>query len=240
MDTASDTPSQAARSVLRHVLAGLKNNLRPDGQGKIIQITSAKTGMGSSFVSRNLAEIASADASFDAKRVGLFDGDFQQLAQTKYYFAAHRAADMQGPYDASFGGTGFWQVTDQNGQIQPHPNLCAVYIDGRSGLAFTSLFWDQLQTTDRVTFFPNGPYWQALRSQFSMIFVDMPAFDRSPDCLSLAPYCDGTVLVSSADDSKDFAHRQLRDKIIASGGRYEGLILNAGAPLRALQTVGRV
>lgn len=232
----SDTPSHAARSVLRAILAGLKSHPRPDGLGKIIQIAAAKSEMGTSFVARNLAEIAAAEAAYNAKRVGLVDCDFLQLAQTKHYFAAHRAGDVHGPYDATFGSTGYWQVSNQNGQTRAQPNIGAVYIDNKTDLAFTSFFWDQLGAGDQLSFFPNSAYWQLLRSQFSMIFVDMPAFDRNADCLALAPFVDSTVLVALADDGNDPAHQYLRDQIIAVGGRYEGLILNAGAPLRVLQT----
>ncbi|RKQ71907.1 Mrp family chromosome partitioning ATPase [Litorimonas taeanensis] len=238
MDNRTNPSSQAASSVLKQVLQGIQSSPRPDGLGKIIQVCAANPKMGTSFVARNLAELAAANSGYDEKRVGLFDCDLQQQDQTGFFFAPHRAVDMQGPYDVRFGGSGFWAVQTPTGQYKDMPNLCGIFINAKSGLAFTTLFWDQLQAGDQLQFFVNDAYWMHLRSQFSYIFVDMPAFDRSQDCLALAPHCDGTIIVALADEAEDPLHRQMRDRIIQTGGRYEGLILNGGSPIQALKGAG--
>lgn len=219
------------KSVLEAIFKSLCGQQRGGGLGTIIQIVSAETNAGTSFVARGLGEIASESASGNQKRVGLFDCDLNKLSHTIHYFSPLRAGRIQGPYDASFGAGGYWQVTNSDNQVTEMPGLCGVYIDGKTGLAFTSLIWDQLQETDnvRLTAIPN--YWENLRSHFSYIFVDCPALDRSEDALILAPLCDMSVLVAGSDSAQSPAYKTARDNLVSAGGRFAGMVINGGAPL---------
>lgn len=223
-----------ARHVLQSVFDGLRSHPRADGLGRVIQILSAKSQAGTSHVARNLALMAARQLPPDGKRVGLFDCDFSQLAQTNYFFAAHRSQHMQGPYDAGFGEAGFWQIAHNNGTHSESPHIYGLYLEGQTGLAVTTLFWDQIPQSDRVSLRRAQAYWQVLRSHFSYVFVDCPALDRSSDGLTLTPDCDGTILVAHADQANDPAHIRARQMISQSGGRYVGLLLNAGSPIRAV------
>lgn len=229
--------SHTAITVLQSVFDGLRANPRSDGLGQIIQIMSASSHAGTSHVARILSLIAARQAAEGSQRVGLFDCDFSQLAQTNYFFAASRAADMQGAYDASFGAVPFWQVSHNNGAVSEAPNLYGLYIEAQTGLAVTSLFWDQISATDKVTLRRASPYWQNLRSHFSYIFIDSPALDRSDDGLLIAPDCDKTILVAKAENGTDPIHNQARERIVGAGGRYAGLLLNAGAPMRLMNPI---
>ncbi len=224
--------SHTAITVLQSVFDGLRANPRPDGLGQIIQIMSASSHAGTSHVTRNLSLIAARQMVEGSQRVGLFDCDFSQLAQTNYFFAASRAADMQGPYDASFGATPFWQISHSNGAVSEAPNLYGLYIEAQTGLAVTSLFWDQIAQTDKLTIRKSQAYWEALRSHFSYIFIDSPALDRSQESLLISPDCDGTILVAKAEEANDQSHIRAREQVFQAGGHYKGLLLNAGAPLR--------
>jgi Mrp family chromosome partitioning ATPase len=219
------------KSVLETIFESLYGLKRADGLGTIIQITSAETNAGTSFVARSLAEIAAKSASGDQKRVGLFDCDLKKLSQTIHYFAPLRAGRIQGPYDASFGAGGYWQVTNSENQITDMPGLCGVYIDGKTGLAFTSLIWDQLQETDRVELIAAPNYWQNLRTHFSFIFVDCPALDRSRDALILAPQCDMSILVAGSQTAQSPSHKAARDTLVSAGAQFAGMVVNGGAPL---------
>jgi Mrp family chromosome partitioning ATPase len=229
-----ESQSDMGVNVLQSVFDGLRASPRSDGLGQIIQVLSATTQSGTSHVARNLALIGARQPADDGKRVGLFDCDYAQLAQTNHFFTATRANQMQGPYDASFGAQGCWHIAHSNGSYSDNSNICGLYIDSQTGLAVTSLFWDQLYQSDRVTLRQAPPYWQVLRSHFSYVFVDCPALDRSTDGLLIAPDCDQTILVAKADTSSNPVHQSARDKIIQAGGRYSGLLLNAGAPMRLI------
>lgn len=229
--------SHTAITVLQSVFDGLQANSRSDGLGQIIQVMSASSHAGTSHVARNLSLIAARQMGDGSQRVGLFDCDFSQLAQTNYFFAAQRASQMQGPYDASFGAVPFWQVSHSNGAASEAPNLYGLYIEAQSGLAITSLFWDQITQTDKVTLRRSQAYWQTLRSHFSFVFIDTPALDRTDDGLLIAPDCDQTILVAKAENGNHPIHNQAREQIIGAGGRYAGLLLNAGAPMRLINPI---
>lgn len=218
------------KSVLETIFHALCGQQREDGLGTIIQIVSAETNAGTSFVARGLAEIAAKSARGDQKRVGLFDCDLNKLSQTVHYFSPPRAEQIQGPYDASFGAGEFWRVTNSENQITNMPNLCGIYIDRKTGLAFTSLIWDQLQEGDKVELLATPNYWENLRSHFSFIFMDCPAVDRSQDGLRLAGQCDMSVLVAAADSAQSPSYIKVRDRLISAGGRFAGMVINGGAP----------
>ena len=230
MSRRADTSLQAANSVLRSVLLRLTGAPPKSGLGQIIQITSASSSTGTSYIASNLAFLAATDFCPHAGRIGLFDCDFARLAQTGYFFSTQKAQSMSGPYDALFGQSGFWTVSNPLGHQRDINDLCAIYIDESTGLAVSTLFMDRMAYDERAYIRHWPEYWQALRSQFSLIFIDAPALDRSQDSLTLAPICDSTILVADVNTPNDALNRQARDAIVNVGGRYGGLLMNTRSP----------
>lgn len=230
MSGRADISLQAAHSVLRSVLMGLTVAPPQDGLGQIIQISSASSYVGTSYIARNLALIAATDFCSHTSRVGLFDCDFARLAQTGYFFSAQRAEAMSGPYDALFGQTGFWTVGNQYGHQREVDDLCAIYIDNLTGLAVSTIFMDRMAYNERAYIRHSPEYWQVLRSQFSLIFIDGPALDRSQESLTLAPICDSTILVADVNAPNDEMNRRAKEAILRAGGQYGGLLMNTRSP----------
>lgn len=231
MNNQSGAVSNNAELVLESIFQALRSRQRTDGLGTIIQILSADSHAGTSYVARGLAELAAKNASGNQKRVGLFDCDLHKLSQTVHYFAPSRAEYIDGPFDATFGAGGYWKVTNQQAGRVDIPDLCGIYIDGQTGLAFTSLIWDKLSETDYVELETQSAYWQNLRSHFSFIFIDCAALDRSQDGLMIAPHCDMSVLVTHSDQAQSSRNLTARDNILIAGGQFAGLVVNGGAPL---------
>ncbi len=230
MSERADISLHSAHSVLRSVLMGLTAAPPNNGLGQIIQITSATSSVGTSYIARNLALIAATDFCQHTSRVGLFDCDFSRLAQTGYFFSAQRANNMSGPYDALFGQTGFWTVNNQYGYQREVDDLCAIYIDEKTGLAVSTVFMDRMAYDERAYIRHCPEYWRTLRSQFSLIFIDGPALDRSQDSLTLAPICDSTILIADVNTPNDDNNRRAREAILATGGHYGGLLMNTRSP----------
>lgn len=237
MNNQNGAVSNNATLVLESIFQALRARQRTDGLATIIQVLSADSNAGTSHVARGLSELAAKKASGDQKRVGLFDCDLNKLSQTVHYFSPERADYIEGPFDATFGAGGYWKVTNQQTGRVNMPDLCGVYIDGQTGLAFTSLIWDKLSDTDRVDLEPHTAYWQNIRSHFSFIFVDCAALDRSQEALMIAPHCDMSVLVTHSEQAHSPRHQEARDNILIAGGQFAGLVVNGGAPQYAQQQV---
>jgi len=236
MNAFTDNPPTAATSVLRSVLSGIYAHKREEGSGKIVQITSAKSGVGTSYIARNLALLASADLAPSGQRVVLIDYDVYQMAQSHYFFAPQRVGDMTGPYDASYTQSGFWAAQNSQGQSREVSDLCAFYLDNHTGLAVSTFLMDRLSPDERIALRQVPHYWQNLRRHFAFIIVDAPALDRASEALTLAPLSDTTILVADATDAQNPDHESAKNAVLDAGGRYEGLLLNAGAPAQLVST----
>jgi len=236
MGTVTDNPPSAATSVLRSILSGIYRHNQQQGLGKIVQITAAKSGDGTSYVARNLALLASSDLAQSGQRVALIDYDTSQRAQSQYFFAPQRINGMSGPYDASYGQSGFWAAQDRQGQSREISDLCAFYLDGHTGLAVSTFLTDRMFDGETIVLRQVLEYWQNLRRHFAFVIIDSPAMDRWHEALTLAPLVDTTVLVAEAERANDPTHEMAKQAILNAGGRYEGLLLNAGAPVQLVDT----
>jgi len=236
MRAVTDNPPSAATSVLRSVLSGIYGHNREDGLGKIVQITSAQSGVGTSYVARNLALLASSDLAPSGQRVALIDYDLAQMAQSQYFFAPQRLNDVSGPYDASYGQSGFWAAQNIQGKSREISDLCAFYLDNHTGLAVSTFLTDRLFGGETIALRHAANYWQNLRRHFAFVMIDTPAIDRANEALNLAPIANTTILVAEAETANDPMHESAKNAILNSGGRYEGVLLNAGAPAQLVET----
>lgn len=202
------------------------------GQSPIVALTSPFTRSGTSHVARDLAKLAAAHYAMENGRVALIDFDIHAQTQALSFRGPHES--LHGPFDATFGETPFWQVSQADNAalaVRPHP-YCELYFVGETGLAVSKFNWDNVKTGQSVTLQAAPDYWAASKSQFSMIIVDCPAFDRSEAGLLMIPDADATVLVSPAHRASEAEHTELSQKINAAGGKCTGMILNSGLPIQ--------
>jgi len=206
-------------------LSALLTNPRADGRGKVYAVCAGAASMGTSFVARALA----LQAASEAKRCALIDLDFSQNAQ--YAALSEPAAQsvhgaLQGPYDASLGVMPFWQVSPivVDDPIAAQAGYCALHTVGESGLVVSQFLWDQMQDGQHVHLAVSRDYWNALRDNYDVSFVDVPSLDRSAAHRTVLGEVDGTILISSGHG--DATTPGAMSTIKACGGQCVGAIVN--------------
>ncbi len=210
-------------------LTALLAQPRADARGKVFAVCAGAAAMGTSHVARALA----LQAASENKRSALIDLDFSQNAQ--YAALSEPAAQsvngsLNGPYDASFGVLPFWQVSPLlvDDPIAAQAGYCALHTVGDSGLVVSQFLWDQMQDGQHVHLASSRDYWNALRDNYAVSFVDVPSLDRSAAHRTVLGEVDGTILVSSGRHDQSTVGAM--SKIAASGGMCVGAIVNDYAP----------
>ncbi|MEP1231266.1 MAG: hypothetical protein ABJG88_11370 [Litorimonas sp.] len=197
-----------------------------DGYGRLALISSTHSGSGTSFISRQIALEAAAQFAPLGKRVLLLDYDLYKQSQLQ---AIMNMGTINGPYDASFGVTPFWQVrtgiTEDSYELSPEA-YNSLYIQDQTGLAVSVFRWDLLGTSQAVNVIPAPDYWMKLRSNFAMVIVDGPASDRTNMSAALYPQVDTTAIVSLNQNASSPQTLQMVKDIERFGGRFSGLIVN--------------
>lgn len=231
---------------LQAVLANLCAPAREDGLAPILAMSAAESGVGTSYVARELAMLAAAHYQSYQQRVALIDLDLSGQAQYTYFsdpngYAADPHFALQGPYDATFGCSPFWQVSpddvDAAGNRKSAALYGGMYLAGETELAITKFNWDQIKEGQNVHLSTAPDYWATLRTQFALVIVDTPAFDRSDTALTIIPEADKTVLVTTPHKAADPALGLLSDKIKTHRGTCAGLIINEGPNVLNLHNV---
>ncbi len=219
-------------------LFSLAGQPRDDGRAKIIALTSPYSGVGTSYVSRQLALLAAQYYQPQGLRVALIDYDLDQQTQAAFFEAEARQKKygaLNGPYDLTFGQTPFWQVSpsvlDEAGNRIQSSAYAATYLVGSSGLAISKFDWGQIKTGQQVHVRHAPEHWEVLRHQFALIIVDTPAFDRADTGLHIFPIVDACALISDSYRSREETLKDFGDKIISIGGHCAGTIINAGPPV---------
>ena len=183
----------------------LSGYLRDGNTAAVIGLTSAYSGTGTSHTARELAMLAAQYYSLNGGRVALVDFDIANQTQKAFFdtpVAHSYYGDLTAPYDANFGQTPFWQITDSltgSNHMQPDDGsaVYGLYLVGDTGLAVTYFDWAQISQEHNVNIVSAPNYWTAIRQQFSLVIVDCPAFDRSDTAIHLIQDADSMVLVSS-------------------------------------------
>lgn len=228
---------------LQTVLSQLCTPVRSDGRASIIAATSAHTGVGTSYISRNLALLAAEHYNNYGQRVALIDLDLSGQAQFSFFSQPSSAQEhnLSGPYDATFGRIPFWQVSpdvvDAAGGRANGSKYGALYLLGQSGLVVTKFNWNEVKEGQNVHIITAPEYWDALRNQFALIIIDTPAFDRSDTALSVIPEADKTIIITTTERAQDLDQKQLADNITAYQGVFSGLVLNDGPNILNLNDV---
>ncbi len=207
---------------------------RADGRGSIYVFTAAQTGVGTSFVAREMAMIA-AQGLTSGEQVLLLDMDISQNSQSAYFSSPENQARLgaaNGPYDACFGAVPFWQVTPtmvgENGRNISDSHFMSLHIVEAQALAYTDFHWEHFRDGHSVQLQNSRDYWNKLRDHFSAIFIDTPALDRSDILSTIVGEADASILVSSTSMSKDAGLGAAHSRITSLGGSCAGVILNDG------------
>ncbi len=205
---------------------------RADGRGSIYVFSSPRTGAGTSYVARSMAEIAKTYLQ-DGAQVLLVDMDIQNNAQSTHFFAPEtqgRLGVPEGPYDASFGAEPFWRVTpsmvNEQGQSITDSHFMSLHIASAAGIAFTHFHWEQFREGQHVHLQSARAYWHKLRDQFPVIIVDTPALDRTDVLSTVCPEADATVMVSGSEDMRAQSLADMAKRITDLGALCAGVILN--------------
>ncbi len=198
--------------------------------GQLITLFSPRSGVGTSYVTRELAMVA---ARRTGERVLIVDMDIQRSAQSSYFFspeAEHLHGVPQGPYDASFGMVPFWRVTpsmvDENGGIMTDAHFMSLHIADGANLAFTQFHWEKFRRGQTVHIQAAHEYWQVLRQHFKTIFVDLPALDRSDILSTICAEADQNIIVSSQAEAGSRLIGDVYSKVKALNGECAGLVIN--------------
>lgn len=209
-------------------MAELWTSLGAPAAGRVVQITAARRGEGTSTVARELALYAARRAG---RSVWLVDLDL--MAAPQHAAITERSArygPLSDPAQASPDGSMFFTVQPQAqtsaGEVWPDASYLAAYRVGSARWWVTRFQRERLAPGQGVHVLPSSRYWDSLRSVVDLVIVDGPSPERSRAALTVTPFMDQTVLVVAADQPDASAPAQLRDAIAAAGGDVAGLFFN--------------
>lgn len=204
------------------------------GRGRVIQVTSARRGEGTSTVARELAMHA---ARVVGRATWLVDLDIMASPQHAAIAAGQtRYGPLSEPAQASPDGSMFFTVQPParapSGHVWPDARYLASHRVGAARWWVTRFQRDRLVGRQAVHVLPTGDYWNALRRFAEVVIVDAPSPERSRAGITVSPFMDQTVLVVAADEPDVRAPAQLRDAISAAGGEVTGIFFNRGVVQR--------
>jgi len=180
------------------------------GDARIVQFISARSGEGTSSIARTFAM---SGASYHGLVVVLIDLGWAENAQYRHF--ASDSAMTTRRLDMGASAPSFL----------PLKNL-AFYQVGQHSL-FVSRY-EGVEAPDRRLYFPatGVAFWSQLRNAADLIVIDAPAQERNLDGIMVSPVADNVVLVVEAERTAASAVLRLREKIERHGGTIEGVILN--------------
>lgn len=217
------------------IFAALLQNSLQSERSPIYALVSPYAQSGTSYVSRELALYAARYFGAKGGRVALIDYDINQQTQASNFDTPRAIAEhgvLQGPYEATFGQTPFWQVSPdmvlQSGERTQAGSYCGLHFVGETGLAVSRFDWNVVRSGQTVHVVSAPGYWGAAREQFSAIFVDCPAMERTDISLTVVPDADQTIIVTPGHRTSDPEVLTLAQRIAQEGGHCAGVIANAG------------
>lgn len=225
-----ETHDITAQSIFNQLRAGPRADVTNADTGQLILMSSAHSGAGTSYAARAIALAAAAHFMPLGQRVLLLDYDLYKQTQLQ---ALMQMGVVNGPYDASFGVTPFWQIRaglHQDSPELPAASYASLYLVEARALAVTAFRWDQIGANQSVNIISSPDYWAALRQNFGMIIIDAPALDRSNMCTALYPHMDNVAITARPENANSPQTLQMAQDIQTynpnSTGVFSGLILN--------------
>ncbi len=196
---------------------------RVDGLGSIIAVCGARSGVGTSYVARELAlAMAGGGAT-----VLLADMDISKCDQTAALCSVSAQSvygAAQGPYDATYGAAPYWQVTPVATGEGAQSSFGALYQLPQRNISVTGFLWDNVKDGQTVQITRAPDYWTALRRHYHATVIDVPAPDRSDSGATVYGFADSTVLVTAS--VKDFENQKALGLVAQAGGSCAGVIVN--------------
>lgn len=207
---------------LSQTLSHLIEPARPDGRGKVIAVASAMSGLGVSYVARQLALLSAESGNYTC----LLD---YNLADNTQYKAlsnselSYQYGSLGGPYDASFGVRPIWHVNPlpEGGAQNAYMGL---YQLGSHNLFFNQFLWDRMSEGQSVHIAKSRDYIHALREHYYLTFIDCPNVSESEAGSTVFGEADGVIIVAP-----DAAHESVSETYQAishQGGQCLGVVLN--------------
>ena len=198
------------------------------GHGRVVHFLAARSGEGTSAVSREFARYAARRARGP---VWLVDADIPQSEQYAAIGAEQGRFGVMGvAAAASPNGSTFFNVhppAHGRSGAPAHPaHYLVAYPIGGPKLWVTRFRREALQPHQTVHVIPSGAYWASLRQHAELVIVDSPAADRSQAGITLAPFMDATVMVLAADGADAAGPAALKTAIAGAGGRLAGVFVN--------------
>lgn len=171
--------------------------------GKFVQLIAARSGTGTTRVSRALAAVCTAELG---KRVLIIDAG-AGFPQFCHYGIQPRTT---------------WADTLRRKSLVTD----ACHAVGRTGI-FLMKAWREVQGPHSVLTSPGFEEGlDDLRGSFDLIIVDSAAVEDSPAGIDIASVVDGSILVVGAEKTKWHVAVDVRDRIEARGGQILGVLLN--------------
>jgi Mrp family chromosome partitioning ATPase len=167
--------------------------------GTVAQLVATNSGTGTSSLARDLALIAVRGSGLRVLLLDLVTPGTKQLAALR--------------------GTLGCKIT----ATQPLPASAEIVIHQLDG---STLHVSETRQTPAHRIAGHAGLLPALRNDFDLVLIDVPAADRSHDGVVLAPIVDTSLLIVEAEKTRAEPARNLRDQIFDTGGRIGGVVLN--------------
>ncbi len=190
------------------------------GRGAAVMFVSARSGTGTSFCARAFAQLAAARAARSAWLV-----DLDLFANGQFSAMGGDGAGWPGPYDMTFGRSPFWRATPRAPDGSQGEGVIVGYRVGASKLFVSAFRREALMPGQTVQVTPSADYWRTLATAVDMTVVDAPALERSRAALALVADMDATVLVVDGKAGDPADALELRDEILARGGKVLGAVV---------------
>jgi hypothetical protein len=215
-------------------MAQLWTSLGPPvpGYGRVVAFVSATPGEGVSTIAREFAAFA---AERVRRNVWLVELGVPACSQVRAIVEERaRYGPLGREVAASPDGSAFFAVQPSprgpDGRPWPAGRYLAGHRVANRRLWVTRFRRELLRPGQSVRVIPTADYWNALRRHADLVVIDAPAASSSKAAMITAPFADVTVLVVAADSGDMQRAAQLRDSIVAAGGRCAGVMVNRARP----------
>ena len=188
--------------------------------GGVVLMLGARAGDGISELSVGLAQLAAGRVPNAAWLVDL------DLYGNRHIRALQAdGVPLAGPFDMSFGHQPFWQVGPKlPGKPQRNDAIVGLRVDD-SRLFVSQFNRAAVGEGQTVRLAPAPQYWDAVRARIDLTIIDAPPLEQSRAGLAMIKDADGVVLVVNGHGGDPSDSAEIRDEIVARGGRCLGVVV---------------